>query len=180
MKTTNIAAAILAGTAVLVASPAFAGSTVAGNTIAVGLTIQDQCTISAPASLSFGSHGIILSNVDSTADITIECTKETPYSIALDDGENAADAVNTTRSLKNADGDYIDYELYRDSNRTNLWGSTVGTGGVPGNTVDSASAAGADEVITIFGRVPSHQNQPIGTYADHVTATIWYAAQAAN
>jgi spore coat protein U-like protein len=173
MKPTRIAA-LIAGTAVLVASPALAGSTVAGNTIAMGLVIQDQCTISVPAGIDFGSHGIILANVDTSATLTIECTKETPYSIALDAGENSGHVVGTTRSLKSG-SNYLDYELYRGSVGGSVWGSTVGT-----NTVDKASADGADETITIYARVPSHQNQPIGTYADHVTATIWYAGAAAH
>jgi len=45
--------------------------------------------------------------------------------------------------------------------------------------IAALQAAGADEVITIYGQVPSHQNQPVGTYSDTVTATIWYAADAA-
>jgi len=174
MKPTSIAATVIAGTAALLATPAFAGSTVAGNTIAMGLVIEDQCTISVPAGIDFGTKGIILANVDTTATMTIECTKETPYSIALDAGENAANVVSTTRSLKSG-SNYLDYELYYGSVGGTVWGSSVGT-----NTVDKASADGADETITIYARVPSHQNQPIGTYSDHVTATIWYAGQAAH
>lgn len=174
MRPTCYAAALLAGAAVLAASPAFAGSTVATQQIGVGLTIEDQCTITAPATLSFGTHGIILSDVNGQANMTIECTKQTPYSIALDAGLNGANAVNTTRAMKSG-SNYIDYDLYSGSAGGTLWGDTVGT-----DTVDSASAAGADEVITIYGQVPSHQNEPVGTYADTVTATIWYAADAAN
>lgn len=175
MRPTSYAAAILAGAAVLATSPAFAGSTVAGNTIAMGLVIEDQCTISAPAAIDFGTHGIILSHVDTSANMTIECTKETPYSIALGAGDNAAGALHTTRSLKNTAGDFIDYDLYSDSAGGTVWGSSIGD-----DTVDKASADGADEVITIFARVPAHQNEPIGTYTDHVTATIWYAGAAAH
>lgn len=173
MRPTSYAAAILAGAAVLATSPAFAGSTVAGSPIHMGLVIEDQCTISVPAGIDFGTHGIILANVDTSANMTIECTKETPYSIALDAGDNSADAVNTTRSLKSGTN-FLDYELYSGSAGGTVWGSTVGT-----DTVDKASADGADEVITIYARVPSHQNQPVGTYGDDVTATIWYAAEAA-
>jgi spore coat protein U-like protein len=173
MKSTKIAAALLAGTAVLAASPAFAGNTVASQTIGVGLTIEDQCTITAPATLSFGTHGIILTDVDAQANMTIECTKETPYSIGLDDGLNHASATTTTRAMKSGTN-YINYELYSGSAGGTFWGETVGT-----DTVDSSSAAGSDEVITIYGQVPQHQNQPVGNYSDTVTATIWYAADAA-
>jgi spore coat protein U-like protein len=50
-----------------------------------------------------------------------------------------------------------------------VWGKTIGE-----DTIDSVSAAGADEVFTVYARVPSHQNVPAGEYADTVTATVWY------
>jgi spore coat protein U-like protein len=176
MRPTSFTAALLAGAAVLLVTPALAagGSTVAGNQIHMGLVIEDQCTISVPTGIDFGTKGIILANDDTSADMTIECTKETPYSIGLSAGGNAADAVNTTRALKSG-SNYLDYELYSGSAGGTVWGNTVGT-----DTVDSDSATGLDETITIYARVPSHQNQPIGTYGDDVTATIWYADQAAN
>ena len=174
MRPTSFTAALLAGAAVLLVTPAFAagGSTVAGNQIHMGLVIEDQCTISVPAAINFGNHGIILSHVDTTATLTIECTKETPYAIGLDAGDNALNAQHTTRALKSG-SNYLDYELYSVGAGDTVWGNTVGT-----DTVDSDSATGGDETITIYARVPSHQNQPIGTYGDDVTATIWYADQA--
>src|SRR3569833_2236177 len=160
MKRISLFAALLTGTAVLSAAPAFAGNTVATQTIGVGLVVDAQCTISAPATLSFGTHVIILGDVNAQADMTIECTKETPYSIALDAGLNSASAGTTTRAMKSG-SNYIDYDLYSGSAGGTFWGHTGGT-----DTVDSGSAQGADETITIYGQVPSHQNQPIGTYAD--------------
>ena len=170
MKTISIAAAILAGAAVLVAAPAFAGNTV-GGTINLGLTVIDECTIDTD-DLDFGTTGIVSTNVDTTADITIECTKRTPYAIALSAGDNATAGDVLTRKMKNADNDLVNYQLYSD-NFSTVWGKTVGT-----DTVDSASAAGTLETHTIHARVPSHQNVPIGSYVDHVTATIWYADDA--
>lgn len=173
MKSMRIAAAILAGATVLVASPAFAGSTV-GNTINLGLVIEDECTIDTN-DIDFGTTGIIDQDMDGTANIDIECTNRTPYSIALDAGTHAGTAGDvTTRRLKNAGTDYVNYQLYSDSFST-VWGHTVGS-----DTVDSASATGSGETVTIHARVPAKQNVAIGTYTDQVTATIWYADDAAN
>jgi len=172
MKSTRIAAAILGTTAVLVASPALAGNTV-GNTINLGLVIEDECTIQTD-DLDFGTTGIIDQNMDATGNIDIECTNRTPYSIALDAGTHAGVAGDVdTRRLKNAGTDFINYQLYSDTFST-VWGHTVGT-----DTVDSASATGSGETITVHARVPAKQNVAIGTYTDQVTATIWYADDAA-
>ena len=172
MKSTRIAAAILGTTAVLVASPALAGNTV-GNTINLGLVIEDECTIQTD-DLDFAPTGISDQNMDATGNIDIECTNRTPYSIALDAGTHAGVAGDVdTRRLKNAGTDFINYQLYSDTFST-VWGHTVGT-----DTVDSASATGSGETITVHARVPAKQNVAIGTYTDQVTATIWYADDAA-
>jgi spore coat protein U domain-containing protein, fimbrial subunit CupE1/2/3/6 len=169
MKLSSIAAAVLAGTAIFAVTPAFAGNTV-GGAIHVGLEVIDECTIDTE-DIDFGQVGIVQSDINTTADITIECTKRTPYAIALNKGVVGASTAN--RQMENGDGDLINYNLYSDSGWGSIWGSVVGT-----DTVDSASADGADEVLTIYAKVPSHQNVPIGTYADTITATIWYADDA--
>ena len=69
--------------------------------------------------------------------------------------------------------DTVNYQLYSNAGYSTVWGNTVGA-----DTVDSAGATGVNETHTIYARVPSHQNVPIGSYADTITATIWYAADA--
>jgi spore coat protein U-like protein len=169
MKLSNIAAAVLAGTAVFAVIPAFAGNTV-GGAIHVGLEVVDECTIDTE-NIDFGQIGIVQSDINTTADITIECTKRTPYAIALNKGLVGADTDH--RQMENGTSDVINYNLYSDPAWGSVWGAVVGT-----DTVDSVSATGADEVHTIYAKVPSHQNVPIGTYADTITATIWYADDA--
>ena len=166
MNSYRNAAALLAGTALLVASPAFAINT---GDIGVSLTIEEECTM-ATNNLDFGTTGIIDEDMLTSATLTIECTSESPYAIALDEGDNpsAADDVDTRR-LESAAGHFINYQLYSDAGRTTVWGKTIGD-----DTIDSVSAAGADEVFTVYARVPSHQNVPAGEYADTVTATVWY------
>ena len=167
MKLTNIAAALLAGTAAFVAAPAFAAGDFDGSetrTIADGLTIEQECQIGATA-INFGNTGIIDTDLLATSTITIECTKESPYSIGLSAG-GSGDASDRTLT----DGtNLVHYVLSHDLDSTQNWGFTQG-----GDTADSASATGGNETLTVYARVPHHQNVPAGTYADTITATIWY------
>jgi spore coat protein U-like protein len=165
----RIAAAVLAGTAIFAVSPAFAVDTGSDTgTIGVSLTVVEECTlITAP--LAFGTAGIIDENVEATADITIECTKHSPYAIGLSAGLNAGGTDVTARKLKNSGTDTLNYQLYSDGGFGTVWGHTIGT-----NTVDGTDATGADETFTIHGRIPTHQNAPAGSYSDTITATIWY------
>jgi spore coat protein U domain-containing protein, fimbrial subunit CupE1/2/3/6 len=171
MKRTIAAAAIVMGSAAFFTGSAFASGFTpdnpASNTIAVGLTIEDECTISTPG-LDFGTHGVLESNIETQGDISIECTKGTAYAIALDAGVNASGVV-ANRAM-NSGTDKIGYQLYSDSGFSSVWGDTFGT-----TTVGSASATGDAETHTVYARVPIQTSQPIGTYADTVTATIWYA-----
>jgi len=168
MKLTRLTAAVLAGAAAFAVSPAFAGN--ATGSINVGLTVTDDCTI-ATNDIDFGSTGIVESNIDTSADITIECTKGTAYAIGLDGGSTGNNTA--ARKMTAGGADTVNYQLYSNAGYSTVWGNTVGT-----DTVDSASATGGNETHTIYARVPSHQNVPIGTYADTITATIWYAADA--
>jgi spore coat protein U-like protein len=165
MNRYRIAAAVLAGTAALIASPAFAVNT--GN-IGVSLTVEEECTM-ATTPLTFGTTGIIDTALTGSADITIECTAESPYAIALDDGDNGA-GNTSARKLKNTvEADVVNYQLYSTSDYGTVWGDEIGD-----DTVDSASATGADEVYTVYGQILTHQNVSAGSYVDTITATIWY------
>lgn len=167
-------AAILASTALIVASPALAVDTESDEgTIAVSLTVVDDCVLKTNP-LNLGSTGVVDANVDSTTTIVIECTKDSPYQIALDGGLNAtADNVNT-RKVTNG-SETLGYQLYSDVAGGVVWGHTVGV-----NTVGDDEASGADETYTIYSRVAPHQNAPAGSYTDTVTATIWYGADLAT
>lgn len=173
MKRYRIAAAILASTALC--SPAFADWVETDSdtgTIAVTLTVVDDCVLETEP-LSFGTTGIVDEEVPATATITIECTRDSPYAIALDAGANdggTGDVADRTLVLTGGQADdVLSYQLYSDSGHSTVWGHTIG-----GDTVDSASASGEAQEYTIYGRIDDHQNAPAGAYTDTITATIYY------
>lgn len=137
--------------------------------MAISMTVAAECTIATEA-LAFGTVGIIDTNIDAEANLTVQCTSGSAYQISLDDGLGVG-ATTAARLLTNTatSDDVATYSLYQDASRTTVWGSTAGT-----NTVDSDAATGADEVITVYGRVDAGQNVATGTYQDTVVATITY------
>ena len=62
----------------------------------------------------------------------------------------------------------ITYTLYSDTNRTVLWGNTVGT-----NTV-TGTGNGASQSYTIYGQVPPQNTPAPAVYTDTVTVTVTY------
>ncbi|MDR5764458.1 MULTISPECIES: spore coat U domain-containing protein [Caballeronia] len=158
--------AIVAGAATLgvVASPnAMAASKSA--TFDVTLTVQDDCSIAANP-LNFGSTGVISNNLDQTTTLSVTCTKGTAYSVALDAGTANGSTV-ADRKMSNAAGDAsVEFNLYRDTARTQVWGNTVDSDTVAG------TGDGSNQSITVYGRVPSQDTPAAGTYSSTITATL--------
>ena len=143
----------------------------ASETIGVSLTVEAECTISAE-DLAFGNTGIVSADIDAEADLTVQCTEGSPYAIGLGAG-NGAGATVSTRLLTHTTvpANTAAYQLFQETGRTTNWGNTEGV-----DTVDSVAATGADETVTVYGRVPGGQNVPAGAYGDTITATIWYGS----
>ena len=151
-----------AGGGVGAASVGYSGSTA---------TVSNSCTValSRPQDLDFGSHASLPVPVLSTTAISLACPNNLSWKIGLNNGVNASD---TQRRMKNAAGNYIPYELYRDSARSLRWGNDV-TGGT--DTVSgSGSAQTNPTVLTVYGRVPAQGSVAAGAYVDTITVTLSY------
>jgi len=150
------------------AAPAMAG-TVSGNFQAL-ITIQNTCALTtAPTSLSFGTQGVLVANVDTTSTIKVTCTTGADFDIGLDAGanESSADDVDTRR-MTDGSSHYVSYNMYTTAGRTTVWGNTVDT-----STVGS-TGTGAEQSFTVYGRVPVQTTPQAGNYADTVTVTVTY------
>jgi spore coat protein U-like protein len=75
--------------------------------------------------------------------------------------------------------DYLYYQLYQDSGKTQVWSFSTSTGtgnGINGatNTVTPAGNA-ANMTLSVYGDVPAGQyGSPVGSYSDSVTVTVNY------
>jgi spore coat protein U-like protein len=155
--------ALVAATTAFAAPSSFASTATAS--FDVTLTIQDDCSISANP-LNFGTTGMLTANVDQSSTLAVTCTAGTPYNVALDAG-TATDSTVAIRKMADAGGTTsVNYNLYRDAARTQLWGQTTGTDTVSG------TGNGDDQNITVYGRVPAQTTPAAGTYSSTVTATV--------
>lgn len=153
-------AAILAGTATAQAQ------TATGN-FNVRMTVTAECRLNTTNDLNFGSAGIFTSNIDQQTTLGVQCTNGTPFSIGLNQGLNGSGVAD--RKMKNASGpDTIAYQLFRDAGRTQNWGTT------PGTDTFAGVGSGANQTVTVFGRVPPQAAVATGTYSDVITVTVNY------
>ena len=138
----------------------------------VSATVQSTCTIDA-ASVSFlgydpvGTHNAATGiDLDATGTVTINCTMDAAVTVALDLGQ--WEGAGTQRKLQNPAGDQLNYNLYSDSARSVEWNDTTGT--------VSETGTGADDVLTVYGRIPKGQTnaEATTTYSDVVVATVTF------
>lgn len=132
-------------------------------------TVPDTCRITIVNSLDFGKVDRISGTLAQRGNIRIRCPYGTRWNIGLDNGQNAD---GTTRRMKNAAGQYIAYELYREASMRLRWGNIIGTNTVSGtNQILSA----ADAIIYGVVKAPGAGSMPApGEYTDIVKITMTF------
>lgn len=155
----------------LATSPAMADT--ATGTLTVNATVEASCSIDN-ATLDFGNIADLGTDTDASQGLKVTCTKNTDYSIAMDEGQNGSgNGSSITRAM--SDGtDQLSYQLYTDSSRNNVWEDSCAS---PATGTDCAYGTGTGTQqtnITVYGRVPANQNVEAGSYTDTVTMTVTF------
>jgi spore coat protein U-like protein len=135
------------------------GSTTAS--FSVLASVDANCLLET-SDLDFGTAGLIGSNIDAEASMTIVCTEGTDYTISIDGG-GSGDPDN--RRLVSG-GNSVSYDLYSNPQRSARWGTA------PGSTV-SGDGDGTAQPYGVYGRIPP-QPAAAGAYADTVVVTVTY------
>lgn len=136
-------------------------------TFTVTATVSTACSISA-ANLNFGTYDILAGiDTDATTTVTVTCTSLTGYDIGLDAGIGTGATV-ATRVMEDGSSNTLNYTLYQDTLRSTVWGNTQGS--------DTISGTGTGLAIphVVYGRIPTGQTPPPGTYTDTITATVYF------
>lgn len=149
-----------------VAGPGWAAT--ATTTFGVTGTVVPTCSVAA-AALNFGAAipNPINSNVDVTGAVTATCSTGAPYTLALSAGGGAGATFAARRMTSGPNG--LTYSLYSDAGRSVVWGN-----GTLGSSLSNNTGNGTAQVITVYGRIPSPQTVPTGTYSDTITVTITF------
>ena len=123
-----------------------------------------NCTVST-SGLNFGTYDVFSSlNDDVTATITVNCTKNKSYSIALSSGSGTF----ASRTLTSTGG-VLAYNLFLDATHLTIWGD-----GSSGTSIFSGMGTGANIGTPVYGRIPARQNVRVGSYSDLITVTVTF------
>jgi spore coat protein U-like protein len=146
-----------------------ASATAVDNTFQARIVIQDACLVNltAPTTLDFGTNGVLSANVDTSSVVTLTCATSTAYSVSLDAGANPSSAGDVATRRMKSGSNYVGYQMYTDSSRSDVWGTAVGD-------LVAGTGNGIAQTLTVYGRVPAQTTPPAGTYTDTVTVTVTY------
>lgn len=135
--------------------------------LTVQATVQKNCTINA-TNLAFPPQGLLNHVVTANGQITVRCTNNNAFSVALNGGSVAGNVA--ARKMKHATAaDTVSYQLYQDGGYATVWGD-----GITGGTPLTGTGTGANQQFTVYGRVPVQTTPRPGDYTDTVIATITF------
>jgi spore coat protein U-like protein len=150
---------------------AAANSATTGTSFAVTATVQSTCSATA-TTLAFSPYtpggGVITNN----GTISVKCTKNTPFTVALNGGTTAGGTV--AQRLMALGANTLQYNLFTTAALTQVFGDGSGTSKtVAGTGAGVATAA----TVTVFGQLPdsvANQAAVAGNYTDTITVTVTY------
>ncbi len=143
------------------------------NNLMVTATVISSCSI-ANSPVAFGNYDGVVANASTAltgnGSLTVTCTTASPANIQLGQGANPASGSTPASPLRrtaNGGSNFLNYSLFQDSSLSTVWGNTAGTGA-------AYTGTGTTNTVTVYGSVPSGQNQPVGSYSDTVVASVTF------
>ncbi|MET3184271.1 UNVERIFIED_ORG: spore coat protein U-like protein [Variovorax guangxiensis] len=164
-KPTLIVAAVLAA---LATSAAIADT--ASSTFKVLITVTKACSVTAgtASNIDFGSVTSTATALSASSNISVTCSKSTPYNIGLLPSNSSTTGAGV---MSNTGPDTIAYQLRSASATGPIWGNTATPTDV-GNGV-AGTGTGAAQSIPVWATVASVNVTP-GAYLDTVTVQVNY------
>jgi spore coat protein U-like protein len=155
--------------AVVAAGVAQAATTT--TTFAVTATVLSTCSATA-ATLAFPNYTPGAGAQIGNTTISVKCTKNTPFTVALDAGSTTGDAY--AQRLMASGVNTLQYNLYTTAALGTVFGDgNAGTSTVAGTGLGVATA----NSVQVFGQVPdsaTNQAAIAGSYSDTITVTVSY------
>lgn len=130
----------------------------------------DRCDVTTTP-VNFGSYDVFSSSPsDTTGTIFVSCHtpehKTIPIEVSISSGLSGS--FNPRQMLRTAGADRMNYYLFLDASRTQIWGDgSSGTFVFQGNIYKDTPLN-----LSIYGRVPARQNLRVGTYQDNLVVTV--------
>jgi spore coat protein U-like protein len=137
--------------------------------LCAGTAWGQECKVNV-SPLDFGGYDTFSGAPrDATGKITVTCDAGLPFTVKLDQGVTPERSFNPRELGAAGRRDTLQFNLYRDSARQEIWGD--GTG----NTfVVTGTGTGNPITLTAYGRIQPRQNVPVEHYSDQIYVIVEY------
>ena len=129
--------------------------------------------------VAFGAYDVFgTGNDDSTGTVVVTCSTQTTdplgnFSVTYEVELGSGGSGNTSQRRLASGADTLNYNLYRNNARNQLWGDGVTAPSVNASfTLNRSTAPSRTRTHTVFGRIPPLQDVAVGNYADNVLVTL--------
>jgi spore coat protein U-like protein len=136
-----------------------------------GLGVGCYCNVSV-ANVSFGTYNPFAAGAnETTGDVVVECgailAVDMSYAVKLSAGGGAFAARRMASGA-----DLLNYQLYTDTNRTQVWGDGTASTAFISLAYGLALLSSRTDHIAVYARAPAGQNVKPGTYTDTITVRV--------
>jgi len=133
------------------------------------------CSFNSTPGMAFGAYDDSSATADDSATgIVVRCFRiggPNNANVVVQLGPSANSGAIATRQMRSG-ANSLNYNLYRDAARSQVWGQTAGVDTASINTGTISNGGSANVNFTIYGRIPALQNVNAGAYSDSVQITV--------
>ena len=133
------------------------------------------CSFSSTPGMAFGAYDDSSPlPTDGATTIIVRCLRfagPNSANVMLQVGPSANSGSIAARQMRSG-GNPMNYNLYRDGARTQIWGQTAGVDTMSVNVTGIPNFGSRNASFTLYGRVPALENVPAGAYSDTVQLTV--------
>ena len=135
----------------------------------IGTAWGQECKVTV-SPVNFGDYDTLSAAPrDATGKINVTCDAGLPFTVKLGQGETPGRSFNPRELGAASKRDSLQFNLYRDSARQEIWGD--GTG----NTfVVTGIGTGNPIPLTVYGRIQPRQHVPAEDYSDQINVIVEY------
>ena len=138
----------------------------------VSATVNANCLVNSVANINFGTQASIATNLQGSTNLSVQCTRTTPYYIGLAPSNGSVTGAGVMSSVANPlNLDQVPYQLRQTAGMAGtIWGNTA-TSSSAGNGIGGTGTGVSAQSYTIYATVPSANYSP-DNYKDTVTVTV--------
>jgi spore coat protein U-like protein len=134
-----------------------------------------SCNFTSTPGMAFGAYDDSSATPDdTTTSVVVQCFRiggPADVTVTLQLGPSATSGSIAPRRMAFG-ANRLDYNLYRDSGRSQVWGQTTGSDTGSITITGIPNLGNRSGTLVIYGRIPALQNVPAGAYSDSLQMTV--------